>query len=360
MSQGSRTRAKAWPRPPPKCGRSPCPTSARRGPVHIRPSGNTPSCPSTAIDNSQTLVSNTGQTPATASTVSSDYAQAFTTGSNTGGYQLTAVQIVVSPGNVTPAQTVTIRADASNRPATTSLGTLTNPVPLGSGINTFAATGPGIGLKANTTYWVVVDLTAGSHSVKRTTSDAEDDGAAAGWNISDGSLTQQDNEWTTSTSSGMIAIVGYETTDYDLDDDGLIEIASGSQLNAVRWDLDGDGAVDETANQSGYDTEFPDPVQGMGCPTAGCTGYELTADIDLGVAPHNADTGWTPIGGAGGRFPGDPRGQRTHRLRTDHQRPHRRKVSVFSVLSEERRHGQKPGDHPAVHSRRRCRRGRRA
>ena len=34
------------------------------------------------------------------------------------------------------------------------------------------------------------------------------------------------------------------TTDYDTDDDGLIEIASLVQLNAVRYDLDGNGAAD--------------------------------------------------------------------------------------------------------------------
>ena len=33
------------------------------------------------------------------------------------------------------------------------------------------------------------------------------------------------------------------TIDYDADDDGLIEISSVAQLNAVRWDLDGDGTA---------------------------------------------------------------------------------------------------------------------
>ena len=35
-----------------------------------------------------------------------------------------------------------------------------------------------------------------------------------------------------------------------------------------------------------------------------CTGYELTADIDLGVDPWNAGSGWTPIGGYEGVFDG--------------------------------------------------------
>ena len=32
-----------------------------------------------------------------------------------------------------------------------------------------------------------------------------------------------------------------QTIDYDSDDDNLIEIISLEQLNAARWDLDGDG-----------------------------------------------------------------------------------------------------------------------
>ena len=36
------------------------------------------------------------------------------------------------------------------------------------------------------------------------------------------------------------------TVDYDYDDDNLIEISTLAQLNAMRWDLDGDGAADAT------------------------------------------------------------------------------------------------------------------
>ena len=139
--------------------------------------------------------------------------------------------------------------------------------------------------------------------MSKTNSGAEDPGAAAGWSVANTGLEKgpTDTEWTTSTSSGMIAIVGYETIDYDLDNDGLIEIASAAQLNAVRWDLDGDG-VTLFANEAQYESAFPNRAQGMGCPRFRCSGYELTADIDLGVAPHNAGTGWTPMGGAGGGF----------------------------------------------------------
>ena len=83
------------------------------------------------------------------------------------------------------------------------------------------------------------------------------------------------------------------TTDYDADDDGLIEVTSAAQLNAIRWDLDGNGS---STNSTAYDAAFSNAATGMGCPSSGCTGYELDADIDLDVFPYNS-SGWSPIGG---------------------------------------------------------------
>ena len=80
-------------------------------------------------------------------------------------------------------------------------------------------------------------------------------------------------------------------TDYDTDNDRLIDIDSAAKLNAVRWDLNGDGEVDAAANQAGYTSAFADAMSGMGCPSAGCIGYELTADVDLAGYSN-----WTPIG----------------------------------------------------------------
>ena len=87
------------------------------------------------------------------------------------------------------------------------------------------------------------------------------------------------------------------TTDYDTDDDGLIEIDSAAKLAVVQHDLNGDGTVDDATNdQTAYDTAYPNALAAMGCKDTNndsspgpCIGYELTADITL--------TGsWTPIG----------------------------------------------------------------
>ena len=108
------------------------------------------------------------------------------------------------------------------------------------------------------------------------------------------------------------------TTDYDQDNDGLIEVKNLEQLNAIRWDLDGDGAADDPTASSdpddpdaptqgdAYANAFSNPADNMGCPSTGCVGYELTADLDFDTNGSNdadaSDTywngglGWDPIG----------------------------------------------------------------
>ena len=67
--------------------------------------------------------------------------------------------------------------------------------------------------------------------------------------------------------------------DYDRDDDGLIEVWSLAQLDAIRYDMgaSGDGSWD------GYywPGVYPNPLPGMGCPRSGCLGYELMTDLDF-------------------------------------------------------------------------------
>ena len=89
------------------------------------------------------------------------------------------------------------------------------------------------------------------------------------------------------------------TVDYDADDDGLIEIDFPDQLNAIRYDLDGNGAVDSPGDQTSYDGSFANAAANQ-CP-GGCQGYELTADLNLSADYPT----WTPIGIYSATFDGN-------------------------------------------------------
>ena len=81
--------------------------------------------------------------------------------------------------------------------------------------------------------------------------------------------------------------------DYDADGDGLIEIRNQAQLNAIRWDMDGDAKPDDGSFAGDYAAAFPRIIEDMcagnpdpamtrpGDPGAGCNGYELMKDISL-------------------------------------------------------------------------------
>ena len=118
-----------------------------------------------------------------------------------------------------------------------------------------------------------------------------------------------EGSWSDSATATPIA-------DYDSDDDGLIEVNTLAQLNAIRWDLDGNGSV-ASGDQSNYSAAFSNAVAGMGCDfdhdkdinTANrCVGYEMIADLDFDTdgdddvdemdaegAYWNGGTGWQPI-----------------------------------------------------------------
>ena len=109
----------------------------------------------------------------------------------------------------------------------------------------------------------------------------------------------------------FIVTVTAGNRDYDGDNDGLIDVGNLAQLDAVRYDLNGDGLVDGATWQPYYDA-FPMGRPEMGCPAGGCTGYELTGNLDFdtndsggadaGDTYWNAGAGWAPIGDAGAPF----------------------------------------------------------
>ena len=75
----------------------------------------------------------------------------------------------------------------------------------------------------------------------------------------------------------------------DRDGNGLIEVDNLTQLDAIRWDLDGDGISDD----ADYAAAFPDADTGTLCSVESCAGYELTAKLDLFVkTPRQPGARW--------------------------------------------------------------------
>ncbi len=102
-------------------------------------------------------------------------------------------------------------------------------------------------------------------------------------------------------------IIEPQLVDYDADDDGLIEVSNLAQLNAIRFDLNGDGQPDQEAFADAYSQAFPSAIANMGIPNnAPAQGYELTSDLDFDTnhnghaeeadAFWNKGHGWQSIG----------------------------------------------------------------
>ena len=58
--------------------------------------------------------------------------------------------------------------------------------------------------------------------------------------------------------------------DYDADADGLIEVSNLAQLDAIRYDMDGNGLVADSKEQTEYLAAFPGALEDMGCPVCRC------------------------------------------------------------------------------------------
>ena len=141
-------------------------------------------------------------------------------------------------------------------------------------------------------------------------------GIYANWNVSVDGDVFPDNPWNFGTTSTHPALKNptqrqaAPAIDYDSNNNNLIDVDSEYKLNAIRYDLNGDGLPDAAGNYPAYAGAFPDGdlatttpnAPRMGCP-ATCTGYELTANINFaadGIAVTSTDPypNWTPIGGS--------------------------------------------------------------
>ena len=177
-----------------------------------------------------------------------DRGQGFTTGSNSEGYRLTSVEIA---SNVTIASVanwdVSIAEGGGGAgPGSTQVGDLSEPAGLTTGIgNSFTASGNGIDLKPNTTYYVLIDLGAENPNayLKSTQDDGENSNPAAGWTIEDGSYLRQTSSTTTNwTSLGThnlkIRVNGYTK---------VAPVVTGATVNGTSLVLTFDSNLDTTS-----------------------------------------------------------------------------------------------------------------
>ena len=95
---------------------------------------------------------------------------------------------------------------------------------------------------------------------------------------------------------------------YDADGDRLIEVSNLEQLDAIRYDLDGDGSADIGGDANKYAAAFPTSGKEAVCESA-CNGYELTRSLDFDNSVSYASgevnpawttgNGWEPIARVG-------------------------------------------------------------
>ena len=235
------------------------------------------------------LVSNTGQAKDSRSGWNFDAAQAFTTGSNGGGYTITSVDLGftgLNDGSAFSSKvTATLNSDSNGEPGAV-LGTLTNPADQTFSTDTvltFTAPGDGIDLEADTTYWFVFDVTGAVTG--QTSSDGlvvldsydEDSGGADGWSIANDQLGRSytDTTWTSYASQYQLRLNGHikETVPTLISNIGQADADRGS------WGIDSGqefrtGSVPEGYVVTAVDVEF------AGLNDAAALSTKMTATIN--------------------------------------------------------------------------------
>ena len=106
----------------------------------------------------------------------------------------------------------------------------------------------------------------------------------------------------TGTSEGSVPFTVTQAAGITPTPPGLISIGTLEQLSAIRYDLDGNGEVDDNANAMAYKTTFPGLVS-----SNMYTGYKLMRDLDFNVsgsyASGSVDQNWSAAEGGSGWEP---------------------------------------------------------
>ena len=248
------------------------------------------------------LVSNTGQGGDDLSSGVRDRAQAFTTGSNSGGYTLSSVEIISEDVQGDDASVSVCTVDGSGYPTTTCTA-LTAPSAFAAGTLTFTVS-PGMTLAITTTYSVLVGTPGGETlTLDSTTSDGEDTGAAAGWSLADSyHFKNSANAWATTSSGESLRI----TIKGTLGTGTVTNAAPTAANNTVTTVVD--RAYVFSADDFGFaDADTSDTlasVKIVTLPTPGTLALDGTAVLaDADVTKAQIDGGmltFTPVAGASG------------------------------------------------------------
>ncbi len=154
-------------------------------------------------------VSNMGQTTAVndLADLSSDQAQSFSTGANALDYLFGSIDVYLERAPGSGTLTVSVRnTNASGKPGST-VHTLTNPTPVGTGIQRFTAPADAK-LDANINYFLHLTF-SGSGTTPRlltTESDTLDSGTATGWRMDDFRYYRSGANWFSSSNALKISI----------------------------------------------------------------------------------------------------------------------------------------------------------
>ena len=157
------------------------------------------------------LVSNLEQTADASATYTRDHGQAFTTGSNSGGYTVTSVTIRTEDPNNDAIPLQICEVDSSTHP-TTVCTDLTAPdtFPQNTALVYNAPTSPALTLDADTTYMLVFKAPPSPTALRvgATTSDSEDSTSLAGWSIRNTyQWYNNSNTWADATNARAIRLI---------------------------------------------------------------------------------------------------------------------------------------------------------
>ena len=247
-----------------------------------------------------------------------DAAQAFTTGSDSGGYNLTSLRLWMGQDGGTASLMFDVKiCKASGDDPNTGdcLGTLTHPSSYATAgndaPNEFTAPTGGIDLDPNTTYFVFVDSISGGRrlTLTLTNSDAEDAGAAAGWSIADGSRARQ-STGSTWVGTGIAAhtfkmdIIGYSkggartlVSNTGQSDDDQLNVGTRDHAQQFTTGTASSGyalsAVNLQMSVSGFTATFTVSIcpDSSGSPGTGCTQLTAPTSLTTGINTFSVPAG---------------------------------------------------------------------